>query len=66
MKFPGLSAYVCIGRYGGFGYRRDGDLLRVTLGWIVFGFASCDLEAFWGAVALKLQAEGLVPPEEEP
>lgn len=61
---PGLSAYACVGRYGGFGCRRDGGLLRVTLGWIVFGFAACDLEAFWGAVARKLQDEGLVPPEE--
>lgn len=62
--WPGLSVYACVGRFGGFGWLKDADVYRLTLGWVVFGFAACDLERFWGAVAQKLEADGLVPVEE--
>jgi len=66
VDWPGFSVYFCVGRYAGFGTKRDANIYRITLGWVVIGLAACDLERFWGAVAQKLQRDGLVPGGEEP
>lgn len=52
----GFSAYVVFGRYGGFGGGVDGSVLRITLGWVAFGFAAVDLERFFGLLSRRLQA----------
>ena len=40
----GLTLYMCIGKYAGFGYRVDGPSFRITLGWISFSIGFFDIE----------------------
>jgi len=40
----GLTFYICFGRYGGFGYNKDGNSFRITLGWVSFCVMLLDIE----------------------
>lgn len=39
----GISVYVAVGRYGGFGVRRDCGV-RIVLGWVALAFVLADIE----------------------
>lgn len=40
----GFSIYLCIGKYGGFGIRFDGPVLRVVCGYVSFAVILRDIE----------------------
>lgn len=50
----GVSFYICIGPYGGFGMRRDCGI-RVVLGWMCIALIFVDIEVMMGAVAKKIK-----------
>lgn len=41
----GLTFYICFGKYGGFGFNKDGDSFRVCLGWVSFCVLFFDIES---------------------
>jgi len=53
----GFTFYIVAGSYGGFGWRKDGKLFRLCLGWVAVGVGLFDLENLLGTVAKHLGAE---------
>ena len=53
----GLTFYICIGKYGGFGIRPDGPALRIVLGWICICFMLTDIEIILDDVYKLLQQQ---------
>lgn len=56
---PGLTIYICFGRYGGFGIRRDMGI-RITLGWVSVALVFLDIERLAGnalSAGLKYKLE---------
>lgn len=57
----GLTAYVCVGPFAGFGIRSErlavGVIRRLIVGWVSISVATFDIEQFIGA-ASRILAQG--------
>jgi len=52
--YPGFTFYVVFGRYGGFGLKKDGDSIRLTLGWVGIAIMFFDMELMLGDVIKRV------------